>query len=223
MDFSGPEPSDYRNVGSLNRQFLILARHSHAGAGFRQMIEPALRPLIAGLTDLQIGRLSNAPFLLFSLRERDEDYWSGMFAEDRNMDLFDGPERGTGSSQLAAAGIAFLWQLARRNPYAARLVSGATLNWCERLVGCTLLPVLLRIAARNDVLQPRCVNDADLWIKLLGPGLSSEQAVRRSAHLSALQAILTGEPATHYRQVRSAACNTAVPVLRIAERRERRR
>ena len=223
MDFSGPEPADYRNVQSLNHQFLILVRNSPAGRGLRQLMELTLRPMIAGLTDLQIGRLSKTPFLLFSLRECDEDYWSLFPGEDRNMDLLVAAEHGSESSQLAAAGLAFLWQLARRNPYAARLVSGATLNWCEQLAGCTLLPVLQRMAGRSDLLQPRRADDTEFWNKLLGPGLSSEQAVCKAAQLSALQALLTGDPGARYRPMRAAACDATVPSLRVADKHDRQR
>ena len=221
MDFSGPEPADYCNVQSLNHQFLILARDSAAGRGLRQLMQEALRPMIAGLTDLQIGRLSKTPFLLFSLRECDEDYWKMLSGEDRNMDLLVAAERGSDSSQLAAAGLAFLWQLARRNPYAARLVSGATLHWCEQLAVCTLLPVLQQMAGRSDLLRPRRADDTEFWNKLLGPGLSSEQAVRKAAQLSALQAILTGDPAERYRPSRAAACNATAPFLRVADKQDR--
>ena len=222
MDFSGPERADYRNVQSLNYQFLILARNGRAGRGLQQQGEQMTNPLIAGLTDLHIDRLSKAPFLLFSLRERDEDYWKLLSVEDRNMDLLAALEQGSESSQLAAAGLAFLWQLARHNPYAARLVSGATLSWCEQLAGHTLLRVLQRMAGRGDLLLFRRAEDGDFWNKLLCPGLSSEPAVRKAAQLCALQTILTGDPAAQYRPMRAAACNLPVAALRVADKLDRR-
>lgn len=221
MDFSGPEPADYRNVQSLNYQFLFLARNGLAGHGLQQQSEPMVNTLIAGLTDLQIDRFSQSPFLLFSLRERDEEYWSFLSAEDRTMDLFVALEQGSESSQLAAAGLAFLWQLARRNPYAARLVSGATLNWCEQLAGHTLLYVLQRMAGRSDLLMLRRAEDADFWNKLLGPGLSSEPDVRKAAQLSALQTILTDDSTAQYRPMRAAACSLPLAALRVADKRDR--
>ena len=220
MEFSGPEIADFRNVESLNRRFLTLLRYSPVGRGLRQMLESSLRPIFASLTDLQIDRLSRVPFLLFSMRERDEEYWRFLLVEDRNDDLLVAADNGSETSQLATAGLAYMWQLARRNPYAARLISGATLNWCEQLAECTLLPILQNVAARDDLLQPRRADDTDFWIKLLGPGLSSRQEIRKAAQLSALQALLTSDLAARYRRLRTAACNSAMPSRQVAEKRD---
>jgi len=114
--------------------------------------------------------------------------------------------------------VSFLWQLAGRNPYAARLVSGASLGWCERLAECTLLHVLRAAADRDELMQARFAADGDFWRKLLGPGLSSEPGVRHSAHVTCLQWLLTDDPAVHYRRVRSAACDNPVPTLSVAEK-----
>ncbi|MDH3749904.1 MAG: hypothetical protein OEU90_10290 [Gammaproteobacteria bacterium] len=221
MEFRGPETADFCNVQAMNQAFLKRMRGSTSGRELRQQMVGTAAPMIRGLTDLQIKRLSATPFLLLSLRERDEDYWSFLTNHDSNGDLLIAPDLGFESSQLAAASLAFLWQLARRNPYAARLVSGATLNWCEQLAECTLFQLLQRTVGRGDLLRPRRPDDAEFWHKLLGPGLSSEQEVRRAAQLSALQSILTEDPVTRYRAVRAAACNASVPSLRVAEKRDR--
>jgi hypothetical protein len=119
---------------------------------------------------------------------------------------------------LAAATLGFLWQLAQHNPYAVRLVSGATITWCERLADCTLLRLLQRTAGRSDLLRPRNSGNLEFWRKLLGPGLSSEPGIRTAAHLSALQSMLTINRVAQYRDVRAAACKTRLPALRVAEK-----
>jgi hypothetical protein len=174
--------------------------------------------LIKGLTDLQLERLSAVPFLLLSLRERDEDYWRVISSDNSNFDLFGKGDPDSERGLLCAAGLAFIWTLAGRNPYAARLVSGATLGWCERLVDSTLLTLLQRTAGRHDLLQPRLAGNEDFWNKLLGPGLSSEREVRRAAHLAALQSTLTEDPAANYRAIKAAACSTLVPTHSVADK-----
>jgi len=178
--------------------------------------------MIRGLTDLQIERLATTPFLLLSLRERDPDYWSFLGSDAPNADLLSTTRKAGECGQLAAASLGFLWQLARRNPYAARLVSGATLNWCEQLAECTLFLVLQSTAARGDLLRPRRADDVEFWAKLLGPGLCSEQQVRGAAQLSALQLILTDDPAARYRSLRAAASRTPVPSRFVAEKADTR-
>jgi len=221
MDFTGPEPADLANVNSLNHAFLVQLRAPSCGRPWRQQLSAAVQLMIKGLTDLHIGRLAAAPFLLFSLRERDADYWRVLSTDDSNLDLFGAIDKDADHDQLTIAGLAFLWALAGRNPYAARLVSGATLSWCEQMSDCTLLRLLQLTASRGDLLLPRLAGDEGIWKKLLGPGLSSEREVRKAAHLTALQSMLTEDPAAHYRPLRAAACSTWAPALRVAERKRR--
>ena len=221
MDFSGPQKAEFNNVRALNRAFLNSLRTPPGAIELRQTFAPRLRPIIEGLTELQARRLSATPFLLLSLREQDDDYWSALFAEDSNGDLFAMPSGDGRDRHLAAAALGFLWQLARHNPYAVRLVSGATINWCDSLANCTLLRLLNRTADRTDLLRPRLAENLEFWRKLLGPGLSSEPKIRTAAHLSALQSMLTIDRAAQYRDIRAAACKIQPPALRVAEKPDR--
>ncbi len=217
MDFEGPEAADYRNVRTLNKEFLVRLRDSTSGKAWRQRLDASLRPMLRALTDLQIERLAAAPFLLLSLREDDPDYWRSLASESGQTDLLAGRRRGEAATSLAAASLGFLWQLAHRNPYAVRLVSGASMSWCENLAECTLLH-LLRFANRHtDMLQPRRGADVEFWSKLLGPGVSAEPPVQNAAQLSALQSILTRDTRAGYRALRPAACSAPRPARRVAE------
>jgi len=216
MDFSGPQKAEFKNVRSLNEAFLSSLRTQSEATGLRQAFSPKLRPMVEGLTDLQARRLSEAPFLLLSLREQDDDYWSALFADDPNGDLFSVASSDGRDRYLAAAALGFLWQLAQQNPYAVRLISGATMKWCDRLANCTLLRLLERTADRTDLLRPRLSDNFEFWRKLLGPGLSSEPGIRTAAHLSALQSMLTIDRAAQYRDVRAAACKILPPAFRVA-------
>ena len=218
MDFEGPEPADYHNVRSLNQEFLLRLRDSASGRSWRQLLAAPLRPTVRSLTDLQAERLAEAPFLLFSVREDDADYWSLLGSNAVQADLLARRRRGPGASQLAAASLGFLWQLARRNPYAVRLVSGASLSWCESLAECTLLHLLRFSSIREDMLQPRRGADVEFWNKLLGPGVSAEAPVQSAAQLSALQSILTRDTAARYPALRAAACSATQPARSIADK-----
>jgi len=221
MDFSGPQIAEFNNVRSLNLEFLNNLRTSPDAEALQQAFSPTLRPMVAGLTELQARRLAETPFLLLSLRERDDDYWSVLFADDPNRDIFAVGSGNGHDSRLAAAALGFLWQLAQRNPYAVRLVSGATIIWCERLANCTLMRLLQRAADRTDLLRPRHAANLEFWRKLLGPGLSSEPGIRKAAHLAALQSMLMIDRVAQYRDVRAAACKTRLPALRVAEKPDR--
>lgn len=221
MDFRGPEAADFANVKSLNRAFLALLRETAAGRRIRQHLPAPVQEMIRGLTDLQINRLSAVPFLLLSLRERDDSYWQLLVSDKADADLFTNTSHDLDTRQLGTAAVAFMWQLSMRNPYAARLLSGGTLAWCEQLANCTSLRLLQRTMNSPDLLQPRLPNKVDFWKKLLGPGLSPEQNVRTAAHMAALQTMLTEDPASHYRPLRAAACNSIAPSRKVADKRRR--
>lgn len=222
MDFSGPTSADFANVARLNQAFLLRLRDSAKGERLRHQLPAPAAVLAAALNDLQVERLCNAPFLLMSLHERDDAYWRVLEHPESNLDLFEASDSRGQPDPLSAAVLSFLWQLAGRNPYAARLVSGATLSWGERLSATTLIDTLQRIACRDDFLEPRLGSNEAVWDKLLGPGLSSKDSVRRAAHLTALQVVLTEDPLTGYRQMRPAACSVAIPAMSVADTGERR-
>ena len=218
MDFEGPEPADYHNVRTLNQEVLARLRDTASGKAWRQLVDASLRPSIRSLTDLQTERLAATPFLLFSLREDDPDYWRLLAGGTGQADLLARRRRDASATQLAAASLGFLWQLARRNPYGVRLISGASLSWCEALAECPLLHVLRFSSERRDMLQPRRGADVEFWSKLLGPGVSSKTPVRSAAQLSALQSILTRDTVACYSARRAAASNTLRPLSRVAEK-----
>ena len=221
MDFRGPASADYANVRSLNRSFLGILRASGAGAAQRGVLPSIIEPQIAGLTDLQIERLSGCPFLLPSFREGDADFWERLLNDEPTGDLWTVPP-GNGLERILIAGLAFLWQLARRNPYAVRLVTGASVGWCEQLAAANLVDLLQTAATRSDLLSPRFAGQAEPWSRLLGPGIASTSTVRSAAHLSVLQSMLTTANPREQRRLRAAACRSPVPALGIAGRPDRR-
>lgn len=213
MDFKGPEPADLVDVHSINVAFLEYLSGSQ-GQQMRQEMPSTLQPLVAALTDRQIQRLAGVPFLLLTLNESDDAYWSQFLIDSPVRDLFAASRsQGDPLSRIASAALGFLWQLARKNLYAARLISGASLNWCEQLASCTLLCVLQCAFEHQDLVGPRLAEHKVFWARLLGSGLSSADDVRRAAHLSALQTVLTPVDTTGSRRLRSAACYSSVPAF----------
>jgi hypothetical protein len=217
MDFSGPERTDFANVEALNRAFLLKLRSPAAGRRLRDRIPEALRDAIEGMTDRQVNRLSASPFLLLSLREHDAEFWRELEADSPVMDLFATSD--SCRDEIAVAAASFIWQLTRRNPYAARLVTGASPAWCERLGEFTLLTLLERVAACRDLVRPRFANDVACWRKLLGSGLSSKPRIRESAYLACLQTLVTKRLHGPPQRMRAAACASSTPVLSITSSR----
>ena len=213
MDYTVPTATDLADVSALNSAILKLMRGQQGGR-LRQLLPLSCQPLVAGLTELQAERLAAAPFLLLSLREQDDAYWQDLLDNDPRCDLFAVNEPAVEEHRrIVAAAIGFAWQLTRRNPYAARLVCGASQNWCHRLASRPIIDVLGRVIERADVLVPRAPNNEEFWRRLLGAGLSSDRDIRSAAHLSALQMILTGMDSRERQRLASAACRKAVPIL----------
>ena len=190
MTFDGPHLDDYQNVASLNRAFLrVLRREGLNNKRPRSLPqEPAER--IAALNDNQLQRLSELPFLLIGFREQDDQYWDRLLADEPRRDLF----AATASEDMRdvlSASIAFIWQMARQNPYALRLICGSTLYWSERIAEQKLVRLVATVCSHTDLPELRNICDVYMWRKLLIDGISRNRVVRRSAHLSALQTVLT--------------------------------
>lgn len=212
MDFPGPEDSDLDNVRELNRAFLGSVTHLDAA-------DSSIAS--AGLAALDAGRrqhVAACPFLLFDIGDYRDPLWERLFDPTPQRELDDMLRPGpTGSEALVGATLGFLWTLARRNAFAARLVSGATIAWCEALAACELMRVFE--FGRDSVPgpRPRREDDARLWGKLLSGGTSGERSVREAAHVSALQTLLTTADMAMHPPVAAAACRIDVPAKRLAE------
>ncbi len=217
MPFSGPQPIDLHEITALNRAFVRLLVQADEAASLLEGLPEELAARITALSPEERDSIAAVPFLIFSLRERDDEYWEALCAEDGNLDLYADtravtPER----ASLVSAALGFLWQMARRNPYTLRVICGATLHWCERLAGLPLTAVIQRASSRSDILELRARENHGLWHRLTSvPGTDTN--VRSAVQLSALQSLLIqAEPSSPSRW-RSAACRQSAPVLSVAD------
>ncbi len=201
-EYMGPTSEDFANVSALNKSLLEatsdLPRH-------------------------KLQRLAAAPFLLFSLREDDDEWWYKALDEEPQQDLILTAAIARKEVQmLQTAALGFLWELARRNPYAARIVSGATVAWCEKLSAQTLVVLLDRVAARGDLMTSRLDNHQCIWSRLLGIGSCAERSVRRSSQLSAMHTMLTRTRSVQYARMPAAACRMPAVNRQVADRAKNR-
>lgn len=216
MAFSGPELSDYENVVSLNKAWLGLLQRDTRLSGGLAGLPDSLHRRITNLTAQQITRLAATPFLLFSFREGDDRYWTRVLQGNPERDLFaaaDADEVNT----LVSASLGFIWQLARRNPYALRLICGATLYWTERIAEQTFFGLLEAVRTTGDMPGLRFVQQRELWRKLLDGGVSRAEITRHAAQMSALQVILTDPPDSRSESWPLAARAARTPQMSVAE------
>jgi len=218
MPFDCPDAADLKNTRSLNQAFLLLLRDAGRSRQLLESLHPDLMTRLTTLSQRQIESLAAAPFLLFSISERDDRLWQSLLADRHCNDLFFAPAAGDGAGRLTAAALGFAWQLAKKNSYTARLICGASLHWCELLADQPIYQVLTAAATHNDLLKLRSASDTRLWRKLLGSGVSGNKQVRNAAHLIVL-GVLTRNPQPAERDAwASAACASRQPVQRFAER-----
>jgi len=162
--------------------------------------------------------LSQCPFLVYSLPDAADRRWARLFSDDAQPDLFDANNLSpAGGGGLAPATLGFIWELAKRNPYAARLVSGASLDWCERLADSSPVRVFRFATDEAGLLSPRLSTHNEFWSKLLGAGTSKDKEIRQAAQMTALQIVLTTPGAEHYQRLPAAACLMPAPARRVAE------
>lgn len=219
MEYQCPEPADLANVEALNHAFLSWLRERQQDPTPRSEPAKQLGARLGRLDSEAAARVARAPFLLMSLDEHDERRWRQVFADTPCADLFDTQHRRSEiESRLTLAMLGFLWQLARRNPYATRLVSGATLEWCDHLATLSLVALYAQVG-RCPPLQPRLSGDADFWDKLLDGGTSSRREVRLAARVSAMQTVIAGGATSMPRKLPAAARSMPAVPMRVAARR----
>ena len=220
MHYPGPELVNFDDVAALNRAFLeLLGGESCAGQCLVDLRDD-LAVRLRGLTPTELDRLAGTPFLLVSFREHDRVFWDRILDTEPRADLFAGTAAAGEASQVIAAGLSFVWQLARQNSYALRLVCGASLHWCERIAERPLVGILNRARSQDALLTLRSAADANLWRKLLYGGVSVCEDIRAAAHLGALQMMLTRSDSGMRPAWSSAACRTRVPSLGVVEDRD---
>jgi len=105
--------------------------------------------------------------------------------------------------EVQSPGLSFIWSLARRNPYAARIVTGAPSRWCEKIMSVTMMRVLECTSNRN----------------LIEPRLETASMLHRGfVQIGALQSMLmTSQPAYDDR-MSAAACRTPQIVRQVADK-----
>ena len=195
MEYQGLIEDDVINVRALNRAWLKLTATG--------------QERFAALDDSRRLRLADAPFLLFTLRESDAQLWSTLLSDRPQRELFDAcPD--SRQRELQVASLAWLWELARRNPYVARIVAGAPLQWCERVATVPLVR-LLRNAADADLVRPRFRVDSATHRRLLLRGGSALRAARSAAQVAAMHAMLTTAELTQFGRLPAAACRLQGP------------
>ena len=203
MEYEGLTHDDLANVHALNRAWLRL-QHQDAKD-------------LPRLSGRRLERLASTPFLLFSFGEHDDRKWRLLLNESPQQDILEEPPQPSSDRfALQSAGLAFLWELARRNPYVARLVSGAPLHWCEQIASVTLVQIL-DSAVGCQLIESRFEIESALYKRLWRRGGSALQEMRVFAQIGALQTMLTSRELVPYRRMPAAACRMPQPAQQVAD------
>ena len=203
MDYEGLTPDDLANVRALNAAWLDLTMEETGRIG--------------RLTRRRRQRLAGTPFLLFSLRESDDKLWSRLLSNGRQPDLLRrATESRDGRMALQATALAFLWELSRRNPFVARVVGCAPLNWCELIASMTLMQ-LQELVAGELLIGPRFDAGSPQYRRLMQRGGSALREARRFAQMAAMQTLLTQGEIAQYGRLAAAACRMAGPAQQVAD------
>ena len=203
MDYEGLTPDDLANVRALNAAWLDLTLEETERFG--------------RLTRRRRKRLAGTPFLLFSLQESDDKLWSRLLSNRRQPDLLrQATESRDGRMALQVTALAFLWELSRRNPFVARVVGCAPLNWCELIASMTLLQ-LQELVAGELLIGPRFDVGSPQYRRLMQRGGSALREARRFAQMAAMQTLLTQGEIAQYGRLAAAACRMAGPAQQVAD------
>lgn len=217
MQYLGPDAADIAHVHSLNTAYIAYLAQSPAA---RLAWPSELSALFEQASPVGRARVARSPFLIFSLAGYDVPRWQSIFASEPEAQLF--AERsppGIAEIEVVSATLTFLWQFVRRSPYAARVVSGASVAWCDALAASTPIELSRIATTTNDLLGLRFRRNTAMWRKMLTAGTSAETVVRSAARITALHTVLTRPVAESYPRVSAAACKIPTPSRSVAETR----
>ena len=217
MDFPGPDPADFAQVEALNRAFLdyLAGPGKRLAGGLRQGFPrrwPALMPapgpgsrsVRSSCSRSARTTIVSGPRCLPASHARTSSMRSG--------------GRRPWRLALSARALAFLWPYAVHNPYAARVLSGAGNDWCERIADCALVDLIEYAGGRGGLLRLRRSDNTAFWRRLLVTGACDEDGIRQAAHVWALQSILTRPTESAALRLPAAACSMPVPAMQVTDR-----
>lgn len=179
---SGPlDNATLQEIILLNQLFIGVLPGLPA-AGFAAAAAPALPALPARPRQGFKAALRSCPFLLF----RVADPVAPARVADKPMA---GADTDAAAQRLITFALGFLWQLARSNPFAVQLVSGAQARWCEELAALNIAQ-LVALAQRAQLL-PRLTDTPGFWEDLLGVSSPALPGPRRTLGIAGLQLIMS--------------------------------
>jgi hypothetical protein len=216
MDFQAPDPTDLADVKALNRAFLELTTASSLLA--LPSLPSEQREALSHLGSGGRNWLAESPFLIFSVAEHEPDKWRQLFQDPGGADLIRAMQQpNDAEARFVTTALGFLWQLAKRRPYAVRVLCGATLDWCEQLADSTLIDVCSHASQQAGLLGFRQRNREAFWRRLLAAAASEQPVLRQAARQSALQSILTVRQDERHRKLPAAACAMPMPALKVSD------
>jgi hypothetical protein len=143
-----------------------------------------LPPLVAGSSAEARRHLARCPFLLFRIVATP--------APASIADAAGGARGHPGAErELARLALSFLWQLARANPFAARVVSGTPARWCDELATLSIVRLIETATTCDIELQPRLATVPGFWRDLLGASGPRPPLRREAIGVAGLQLIMS--------------------------------
>ena len=191
MQFSGPDKADLADLHEINRGFLELLQAENGGRSILDDVPAMIATRLRSLSAKERRRLARSPFLLCSCREDDIEHWQRLLQPDTSGDFFAaGAEQAADLLRLTSAVIGFTWQLARKNVFVARLLTGASSAWCEEIATHPLWRLIENGSQREDGIRLRLAHDDHFWERQLLHAVSDDPLIRRAARAAGLQRML---------------------------------
>lgn len=201
MQFGPLSQADLRRVAAINAAYLqFIAGDDRHAERHRRLLSAAARQRVLALDASGREVVAACPFLLCSVR----DLSIGADAPGRRtLQLIGGT--GSGADLVVFMALTMLSRIARRRPFAARVLSGTDIAWCRELEALDE-PAIAGIArAQAARLKPVHADVPEFWSELLRSGRVSRLRRRavRAAGLQLLQSSLgCGDSALAARRLR---------------------
>ena len=212
MRYTSPGAADFENVTALNLCFLEFA----AARPRPPTVSEALNGALGALSGPERGRLSQLPFLLFTLGAYDPGLWRQCSVSLQRDLLRDASPMPVREWQLVTSALSLLWVLARDNRYSARLVAGAADDWFSLVAQRPVVELLEFAASFDHLVVPRLANEDAFWRRLIAGCRLPLEKSREATRFAAFQRLLTEPQNDGSIRLAAAACRRTVASKRLA-------
>ncbi len=211
MAYTGLRAAEISEIRRLNQQYLgALATNGVSDISLKAKVGKKRWEWFVRAKNEQLLRLSTLPYLLFRL----DTVNAHLASPSKNAELFAAHQQA--GTQLLSMATAFAHQLAQRDLFSLRVITGATEDWCHWLQGMSLVRLSEIARSTNAPIVPILGDNKTYWPELFDAARFNRPERLQAVAIAGMQHLISRQ-SSHWSQA-IAARSAPAASRRVAER-----